>query len=133
MRWIYFGVFLDRESKDRNLQVLDKLGIELPSDWKMFNHHMTIAFNNGSESSERLYDYYSDSFGELVNLTVDGIGVSEEAIAVRVRYNNPIANKIPHITIATPIDGKPVNSNKITKWFDIIPYTIQGKIDQFAK
>ena len=45
----------------------------------------------------------------------------------------PIANKIPHITIATPPNGKPVNSNKITKWFDIEPYTVNGKLGHFAK
>lgn len=101
----------------------------------MFNHHMTIAFNNGSKKNQILYDAYKPFFGASKKLIIDGIGVSDDAIAVRVNYGNvlPIANKIPHITIATPPNGKPVNSNKITKWIDIEPYTIHGKLAHFAK
>lgn len=35
--------------------------------------------------------------------------------------------------MATPQNGKPVNSNKITNWFDIEPYEIQGTINVFEK
>ena len=135
IKWIYFGVFLNEVSKFRNLKALQDNGIIIPDDWKMFNHHMTIAFNDGSEKNQKLYDAYSSFFGTTKKLTIDGIGISDDAIAVRVNYGNilPIANKIPHITIATPHNGKPVNSNKITKWVDIEPYTINGKLGHFAK
>lgn len=135
IKWIYFGVFLNEVSKIRNLKTLQDNGITIPDDWKMFNHHMTIAFNDGSERSQELYDAYSSFFGTTKKLTIDGIGISDDAIAVRVNYGNvlPIANKIPHITIATPPNGKPVNSNKITKWIDIEPYTVHGKLGHFAR
>ena len=95
---------------------------------------MTIAFNNGSPEFDILYNMYKDSFGENVKLEIDGIGVSEDAIAVRVNWKYPIANKIPHITVATPPDGKPVNSNKIIGWEGLKkPITIYGKIGHFAK
>ena len=135
IRWIYFGVFLNEVSKIHNLKALQNNGIVIPDDWKMFNHHMTIAFNDGSERNQELYDAYSSFFGTTKKLTIDGIGISDDAIAIRVNYGNvlPIANKIPHITIATPPNGKPVNSNKITKWIDIEPYTVYGKLGHFAK
>ena len=96
---------------------------------------MTIAFNNCTHTANSLYGIYKDKLGERIVLTIDGIGISDDAIAVRVNYGNvlPIANKIPHITIATPPNGKPVNSNKITKWIDIEPYTVYGKLGHFAK
>ena len=94
---------------------------------------MTIAFNNKTEDAQNLYDVYKHTFGKIITITVDGIGVSDDAIAVRIRFNDPIANKIPHITIATPQTGKPVNSNYITKWYDIEPYDITGTLNEFTK
>ena len=132
--WVYFGVFIDENAKHLNEIAIEKQGMDIPFNWKTFNHHMTIAFNNGSEEAKSLYNYYQIYLEDptmknpITALVIDGIGISDEAIAVRVRWNLPIANKIPHITIATPLDGKPVNSNKITKWYDIKPYTITGKL-----
>ena len=131
--WIYIGIFIDGLSKAQNIQALEKNNITIPDGWKLFNHHMTLAFNNGSKDALNTYDYYHKLFGITTNITVDGIGVSEDAIAMRVRFTNPITNKIPHITIATPPNGKPVNSNKITKWIDIEPYDIKGVINEFIK
>lgn len=133
INWIYFGVFIDTFSKLKNLKVIQDNGIEIPDNWKIYNHHMTIAFNNKSKLSNELYVFYQDMIGNKATLTVDGIGVSDKAIAVRVRWVGPIANKIAHVTIATPLDGKPVNSNFITNWLDIQPYKINGKFEQFAK
>ena len=137
--WIYFGVFISDDAKHLNEIAIEKQGMDIPSNWKTFNHHMTIAFNNGSEEAKSLYKYYQIYLEDpamknpITSLVIDGIGVSDEAIAVRVRWNLPIANKIPHITIATPPNGKPVNSNKITKWYDIEPYQITGTIQAFTK
>ena len=135
--WIYFGVFIDGIAKAKNIQALEKNSVTVPEDWKWFNHHMTIAFNNGSEEVQKLYKYYEFYLEEEIDseilITIDGIGVSDDAIAMRVRYTLPIANKIPHITIATPQNGKPVNSNKITEWIDIEPYNITGIIKKHTK
>ena len=133
---IYFGVFIfyNEYSKLAILKLLQDNNVKLPKGWKLYNHHMTIAFNNGSTEFDNLYNKYKDGFGQNVRLKIDGIGVSDDAIAVRVNWKYPIANKIPHITVATPPDGKPVNSNKITNWFDLKePITIYGKLGHFAK
>lgn len=131
--WIYFGVFIDENAKHLNEIAIEKQGIDIPFNWKVFNHHMTIAFNNKTEDAQNLYDVYKHTFGKTITITVDGIGVSDDAIAVRIKFNGPIANKIPHITIATPQTGKPVNSNYITKWYDIEPYDITGTLNEFTK
>jgi 2'-5' RNA ligase len=131
--WIYFGIFIDENAKRLNEIAIDKQCIDIPYNWKIFNHHMTIAFNNKTEDAQNLYDVYKHTFGKTITITVDGIGVSDDAIAVRVQFNGPIANKIPHITIATPQTGKAVNSNYITKWFDIEPYDITGTLNEFTK
>ena len=133
IKWIYFGVFINEASKFENIKALQENNIEIPEDWKMFNHHMTIAFNNCTHTANSLYSIYKDKLGERITLTIDGIGMSDDAIAVRVKYDGPIANKIPQITIATPKNGKPVNSNYITQWIDIKPYNISGTFEQFAK
>ena len=133
INWIYFGVFIDDMSKKKNLQAIKENNVVIPEEWKMFNHHLTIAFNNKTEDAQNLYNVYKHTFGNVISITVDGIGVSDDAIAMRVNFNNPIANKIPHITIATPPNGKPVNSNKITEWFDIEPYEIKGTITALIK
>lgn len=131
--WIYFGVFIDENAKHLNEIAIEKQGMDIPFNWKMFNHHMTIAFNNKTEDAQNLYDVYKHTFGKTITITVDGIGVSDDAIAVRIKFNGPIANKTPHITIATPQTGKPVNSNYITKWYDIEPYDITGTLNEFTK
>ena len=59
---------------------------------------------------------------------VKEIGVSEDAIAVKVDgYHSN--NKIPHVTIAIPKDGKPFHSNLITDWRPVDEeIIIKGKV-----
>ena len=116
-KWIYFGAFLDDESVQK-LKLLSNDYVKNKS-WKLFCHHMTIAFNNHTLQATELYDYYKLHFGKKVKLVATQIGISDDAIAVKIEYKGKIANKIPHITLATPANGKPVNSNYITDWYDL--------------
>ena len=61
-KWIYFGVFLDSISKAKNLSALETNGVVIPNDWKRFNHHMTIAFNDGSKE---VYDLVLQEIGDI--------------------------------------------------------------------
>lgn len=133
INWIYFGVFLNENSKLKILQLLQDNNITIPDGWKRYIHHMTIAFNNKTKEAESLREFYQPWMGQNINLTVNGIGISKDAIAVRVKWVDPIANKIPHITVAIPPNGKPVNSNYIDNWININPIRINGKLEQFAK
>lgn len=134
LNWIYFGIFIDKQSKQDILNLLQENNVPIPKDWKLINHHMTIAFNNKSDEAIQLFNLYADKFNSTESLTIDAIGISDDAIAVRVQYNEPIANKIPHITVAIPQNGKPVNSNYIKDWFPIENNLIvNGILKPFAK
>jgi len=103
---LYSAVVLDDKSKAALLQQFASM---LPEGWKTIGHHMTIVFGRGIEDKDEL--------GEEVELTVEALGVSDKALAVRVG-GYPTTNKIPHITVAVNAagGGKPFDSNKITDW-----------------
>lgn len=53
-------------------------------------------------------------------MIITHIGVSRNAMAFKVKgIENLCANDIPHITIATFDNGKPVDSNNIKSWFPL--------------
>ncbi len=110
----YSAILLDEKSHlalvawaDKNIKVN---GVRLPilvrdNGWKMFCHHMTIAFPG---TPEFIRPYLKTE----QKLEVTHVGISDKAIAVRVIgfHSN---NKIPHITVAVNVrnGGKPVMSN----------------------
>ena len=127
--WIYFGVFLDADESERVYNIVNSLpGIDIPDDWRKYTDHMTIIYNNKSEIAQAWAKATAPRVGEDVLLKATHVGVSDKAIAIRVN-GEMSANAIPHITIACSPIGKPVDSNKITNWRKIVPFTINGKID----
>ena len=127
--WIYFGVFLDADESERVYNIVNSLhGIDIPDDWRKYTSHMTIIYNNKSEIAQAWAKATAPRVGEDVLLKATHVGVSDKAIAIRVN-GEMSANAIPHITIACSPTGKPVDSNKITNWREIVPFTISGKID----
>ena len=127
--WIYFGVFLDADESERVYNIINSLhGIDIPDDWRKYTDHMTIIYNNKSEIAQAWAKATAPRVGEDVLLKATHVGMSDKAIAIRVN-GEMSANAIPHITIACSPTGKPVDSNKITNWRKIVPFTINGKID----
>ena len=127
--WIYFGVFLDADESERVYNIINSLpGIDIPDDWRKYTSHMTIIYNNKSEIAQAWAKATAPRVGEDVLLKATHVGISDKAIAIRVN-GEMSANAIPHITIACSPIGKPVDSNKITNWREIDPFTISGKID----
>ena len=127
--WIYFGVFLDADESERVYNIINSLhGIDIPDDWRKYTDHMTIIYNNKSEIAQAWAKATTPRVGEDVLLKATHVGMSDKAIAIRVN-GEMSANAIPHITIACSPTGKPVDSNKITNWREIVPFTISGKID----
>jgi predicted kinase len=118
---LYSCVLLDGQSKGT---LLDKLGIWIPKDWTVITHHMTINLGELKDKTD---------LGKEVTLTVEALGLSDKAMAVRVS-GYPSKNEIPHITIAiNPDGGKPVMSNQITKWQDIKSFMISGIVTEIKK
>ena len=126
---IYFGVFLDADESERVYNIINSLhGIDIPDDWRKYASHMTIIYNNKSEIAQAWAKATAPRVGEDVLLKATHVGVSDKAIAIRVN-GEMSANAIPHITIACSPTGKPVDSNKITNWREIVPFSISGRID----
>ncbi len=118
---LYSAVVLDDDDKD-NLTMFVEDYVDIPLNWKKIAHHMTMGFK------QPVPQHLRDDIGKTIQLTVKEIGVSEDAIAVKVDgYHSN--NKIPHVTIAIPKDGKPYNSNLITDWKPVDEeIIIKGKV-----
>ena len=108
---LYSAVVLDEVSRKQLLSFVKDF-VLIPSEWRIINHHMTIGFK------KPVPDELKDYIGKNIDLRVKEIGVSDDAIAVKVEGFFTY-NEIPHITIAIPKNGKPSNSNLITNWMSI--------------
>ena len=135
--WIYYGVFFADEAKHAILDyakhwIYKKFNNDIPDDWKIYCDHMTLVFNNGSPEAQEVADFYENQMlGQSENLMITDIGISNKAIAFKVRYYGKIANRIPHITVAIAPDVKPINSNDIEKWYNLDEYFyVSGKINK---
>jgi len=107
----YWGVKLSSESYD---DLISELSAFIPNGWTIYAHHMTMLF--GKTKNETVEKYLVDHIGDTVDLTAVELGVSPDAIAVKIVSSVPTDNKISHVTIATPPNGKPFKSNLITNW-----------------
>lgn len=114
----YSCVLLDNQSKNT---LLSMVGDTIPEGWKVFAHHMTINMGELKDKTD---------LGKEVTLTVEGLGLSDMAMAVRVS-GYQTKNEIPHITVAVnPNGGKPKDSNNITSWRPINNFMVYGTITE---
>jgi len=125
---VYFGVFLDDKSR---ALLLDKFGKYIPAGWKTYCHHCTLSFGDPSDNQE-VFDYIARYLGQTVKLEIASVGISGEAVALGLTDCVKTKNSIPHITLAVPEGGKPVNSNKIDNWEDVGErLAVFGVVDSF--
>jgi hypothetical protein len=104
------------------MKLLSHIGGDIPSDWDVIAHHMTICFNSKAPSN------LIGQLGKLKTVKVTHIGKGDGVIAVAVEglYSS---NEIPHITIATSPNTKPEESNNITNWVKLkTPFNVSGII-----
>ena len=112
---------LDAKSKDK---LMTALGHKVPKGWLLHGHHMTIGF--GKTIPKEL----KAEIGTKVTLKAVTLGVSDMAIAVGVE-GFMSANEKPHITLGVNPEGKPVMSNKITDWKELVSYmNLTGEVMQ---
>ncbi len=118
---LYSCVLLDNQSR---ITLLDMIGDRTPEGWKVIAHHMTINMGELKDKTD---------IGKDVTLTVEALGLSDMAMAVKV-IGYPSKNEIPHITIAVnPNGGKPVMSNNITNWQPIDSFDVYGVVTEITK
>ncbi|MEK6829533.1 MAG: hypothetical protein AABY15_05395 [Nanoarchaeota archaeon] len=105
---------------------LKKIGTSIPEGWDLpDDYHMTIT--KGPLSLGQLM---AGAIGSKVDLEVTSIGISDKAIAFGVRglYSR---NKFQHITFA--FKDNPADSNEITDWIEIAPFSTFGFIREKEK
>jgi predicted kinase len=104
--------------------LLFNVGDNIPLDWILYGHHMTICLGPLKNKSD---------LGNEVRLKVTHLGVSDMAIAVKVNGYESV-NVIPHITVAiNPDGGKPVMSNNITNWVNVKPFDVEGVVTEVKR
>ena len=129
--WNYYGVFFDEATKEILLNKA-KDYVPIPSDWKIFCHHMTIIYNDKSQLKQNIADDLDKYVGVKQSLKINTIGVSDNAIAFGVRdYHTQ--NEHSHITVATAPGVKPVESNNIKNWYTIKEFNVEGELNVFVK
>lgn len=126
----YFGLFLDEETKKGLLDVFLTYLEEGNSIGYLMNKihldHCTLLHVSQLHGNSEIYNYLNDRIGEKYEIVINGIGISDKAVAFRVaEYSVVCVNEIPHITIATFNSGKPVDSNNIKEWKGIEPIIIK--------
>lgn len=137
-KWQYYGLFLDTVSRYKLQLFLES------SKWDyLYEEASRVILTNCTLLHTAQYD--KNSFTDNLiksrldlaladnkvkaNLNIPQIGISDKAATFKVSLQDSefdmcsltllCANKIPHITICTFNDGKPVDSNNITKWYDL--------------
>lgn len=130
----YFGLFLDTDTKNRLMDILtDNIdyNIALNVADKIFIDHCTLLHVSQLHGNSEIYNYLKGYVGEKFQIVINGVGISDKAMAFRVDKKSVVCvNDIPHITIATFRGGKPVDSNEITNWRDIEPIIITVKLEK---
>lgn len=127
----YFGIFLDEQSK---LDLKETFGAMIPGDWKLYMDHVTIFYGNPLGKRDDIVDYLAWHLGTTTEIHISTFGASDDAMAVGVYGSFPCNNAKPHITLAVPQGGKPVNSNKIKSWAELkVDFTLKGIVDTFPR
>lgn len=131
----YFGLFLDKIERMMVLGALlenDSLRPILAQAKQTYFDHCTLLHKSQFEKHSELYKYLSDRIGEKMNIRLTALGCSAKAMAFKVELpdSDMCANDIPHVTVITLTDGKPVDSNYITDWEELdVPITVCTKLD----
>lgn len=136
----YYGLFLTEESKTMLMEYIccNSILKELydSADHKYMDH-VTLLYHTHT-GHKMLKEELDKRLCEYFNMTIRAVGFNDKTLAFRVsipsiyRYIKDeglieielCANDIPHITIATYGDGKPVDSNTITEWKYIRPFIL---------
>lgn len=123
---IYYGVFLDDQSRQKLMQLV-------PDDaYKVYCDHMTIAHK--SIFNDAIVEKCESILGEEYVLFAETIGVSNDAMAVGIKTDCFSANDKKHITLCTLTPkSKPVQSNFIKRWEKLdIPIELRGVVRAFT-
>lgn len=127
--FVYIGLFLTNESKERLKELID-----IPFESKVYMEHCTLLFKNTQiehKNAQRVIDAYIKQLKNKEHkqtIIITAIGYNDKVIAFKVNPNVPCCNEVPHITICTMNGGKPVDSNDINEWHQLdTPIKVKGE------
>lgn len=125
--FLYAGAELDSASSN----LLKKYHID---GWRFYGHHMTIYFG-AITLPQYIEDWLLLNEGKEFTLTVIALGILDKACAVQIEFDDiPCTNNLRHVTVSiNPDKGKPVDSNYITDWINITPFTLKATIKIYKK
>lgn len=130
----YYGLFLTEESKAelKTWLINSNYQLEILNSEREYLDHCTLLHKSQLVwDNSNLHDFLLHIVGEEFRIRVNGIGISDKALAFRVEiFPLKSANITPHITICTFNGGKPVDSNNITEWKDIKPIIVETKLEK---
>lgn len=124
----YTAIVLDEPSG----QLLNEFAFEqMPwEDNTIYCHHSTIA--HYTKLTDDVLRWVKQHQNEEVELTVEAVGHSDKAFAVRVSCDGvPCTNAIRHITLATnnKMGGTAVDSNYIEDWVNLEKtFKVKGRV-----
>ena len=134
--FIYAGLFLNNEEKEKLIKAIPNLNILLPSNHTIYCDHLTLLFKNDiyTNKGQEILDFISNTKENAsIKIIIDAIGCSDKAFAFFAKKTNFLnsycMNENPHITLATYNGGKPVDSNKINNFIALDnPIEIVGNL-----
>ena len=123
---IYYGVFLDQESKNKLMELVPE------NAYKVYCDHMTLAHK--STFTEEVIEKCESMLGREFILMATTIGISKDAMAVGIETNCFSVNEHKHITLCTMTpSSKPVQSNYIKEWKPLKqPIALKGVVRGFV-
>lgn len=118
----YTALVLTPESQDKLAAAFRE---QIPEDWKVYAHHMTINMGN-------IKPDMADLLGTFADLVVKSFAINDMVAAVSVDSEISSTNKIPHITVAVNVreGGKPFHSNKLVDWNPVEPIVLRGRLEE---
>ena len=124
---IYYGIFLDEESKDKLRDLVPE------NAYKIYCDHMTLA--HSSVFNDDVIRKCESMLGKEFTMTATTIGVSDDAVAVGVETDCFSVNEHKHITLCTMTPkSKPVQSNYIDRWDRLRkPIMLRGVVMGYTK
>lgn len=108
------GYYAAELTSDSHKELANAFRDIIPSDWTVVCHHMTMLFTK--QRNETVEKFIEQNINRSVVLNATYIGISQDAIAVKIESDVPTNNDIPHVTVAIPPNGFARNSNNIEKW-----------------
>ena len=128
-KWIYVGIFLDEDSQEALRDLFPT-----PTGWKSYYNHMTVVYNDYSELAKAVKDFNEGNLEEDFPLTVIAVGISEKAMAVKVRLPLGVvcANPTAHITLSVSPNGTPYDSNNIQNWHETDEFELWGTMKVYT-